>query len=154
MTVTMTFCDKCGTVIREGTPIETMVLEGREYDLCPECHTLLTATLQSKGRPVPPPGPEPVVAPAPVFVPQTWSPLTDSSPWVPNTIPLTPPPVYPTGTGTGTWQSVPVLYPPILTGGSGAGSVTSTVSNAISAAWVTIGTAIAATNSACFLSKD
>lgn len=157
MTVTMTFCDRCGGVVPEGKPVEKMVLNAHEYDLCADCYKVLTADLQSKGRPVPevePPwkyGQTGAIGPSGAQGSQGAQGAQGSPVWFPNTIGIAPYqyPTYPNG-GSGTWQPSPgVTY--TLTNGVAVGAV---LNDAISNAAATIGSAIATSNAAYFSSSS
>jgi hypothetical protein len=152
MTVTMTFCDKCGAVIPEGAPVEKMVLDAHEYDLCTVCHTELTGDLQSKGRPVAD------------SVPQISLPSILGGQWTPGGLPYVPavPYIspYPGSGSSAGWSGsgyVPTItYGPNMVGAGGTGGTASgtMLTNAISNAVATISQAIQVSNATKFPSKD
>jgi hypothetical protein len=139
----MTFCDKCGTVIADGIPIEKMVLEKREYDLCPGCHQDVTSALQSKGRPVA----EPVPTPAPLSLPSVFTPIAvpQTGQWGQYTPTL--PYVQPYAPG---FQITDVTW---TTNGTPVAPGT-LMSEALSNAVAGIGQAISASNAMYFAAKD
>ena len=172
MTVTMTFCDRCGSVIAEGETVARMVLNAHEYDLCSECHQVLTGDLQSKGRPVP----EPSQPKYPIGITGATGPVGPlGSPGITGAIgtqgdqgssgpvgtPWIVPYVQPNYPNTISGWELTVGGAGIVPNSSGAYVVsgnavglTATLSAAISNASLTIGNAIAAANAEAFPPKN
>lgn len=145
MTVTMTFCDKCGFVIPQGTPVAKMAMVGIEFDLCSACHTSLIEGMQSQGRPV---GyPYPLIGSQGKQGPQGLPGLQGV-------------PGYQDGGTTGrffepltlTWTSSNGLAGTLTPMGTPypTGTLSSVISNAVSNAIVSIGSAVVAANASYF----